>query len=116
MSTKIRTYRNTELFAAKLLTDLLDSTITQTVNHVDFYLASWHMQIVLDSAKDEIAIQDWDIHKKEWRKVLTLAFNRQNGGVELKIDTTLGGINTRMQKLILFLMLHVSHNGRNFFL
>jgi len=114
MSAKIRIYRNTELFAAKLLTELLDLNITTAVNFIRFDLASWHMQIVLDSVNDVISIEDYIAEEARWRKVVTLTFNRQTFVTELSVNTDLGAINTRIQKLILFLMLHVRHNGRNF--
>ena len=114
MSAKIRTYRNTETFAAKLLTDLLDPAIIATVNHVPFNVAFWELRIELDSAKETITVQDYISENDSWRNVVQLYLNSEQR-LEVKVNADLNGINSRIDALIMYLILHIAHNGYKFF-
>lgn len=115
MSAKVRTYLNSEKFAAKLLNDLLDPVIIETVNHIPFTLSCWALRIELDSTKDTITIQDYIPQDDSWRNIAQLYLN-DKGYLEVKVNAELNGINSRINTLIMYLILHIAHNGYKFFI
>jgi hypothetical protein len=114
MSAKIRTYRNTEKFVAKLFDDLFNEEITDVENSVNFNLNSWQLRIKLDSANDTITVQDYITLDDSWRNIAQLYIN-DRATLEVKVNAELNGINSRIDALIMYMVLHIAHNGYNFF-
>lgn len=112
MSVKIRTYRNTQRFCNKFVTDLLEGE----ENTIEFRInAYWRLRLKLDRINNTIAVQDLNIDTDTWRNVVQL-YITDKGYLEVKATAELSGITSKIEKLIMFMINNIAHNGRTFFI